>query len=356
MKILHSADWHLDAPLTGRTSEQAEFLRREMRKIPEKIAQICKKEACRLLLLSGDLFDGDYTKDSYRAVYDALEEVRIPVFITPGNHDYCKPSSVYMAERWPENVHIFTHPVIEEVYLPELECSIYGAGYDAMDCPALLDGFRANGKGRWHIGILHADATNTASPYCPVSAQQVRESGLDYLALGHIHKGGSFRSGDAFCAWPGCPMGHGYDEPGIKGVIVVDLQEKPEAKVVPFDTPRFFDEVIEVGADPAVSLEAILPGGESQDFYRITLEGYGDPIDLSALRERFAHVRNLELRDKTIPETQIWEHLGEDSLEGMYFGILHEALDTDSERLRRCVKLAARISRQILDGQEVNLP
>lgn len=309
-----------------------------------------------MLLLSGDLFDGDYTRESYQAVYDALEEVKIPVFIAPGNHDYCKPSSVYVAERWPENVHIFTRPNMESVYLPELDCSVYGAGYDAMDCPALLEGFRAEGKGRWHIGVLHADATTTASHYCPVSAQQVRESGLDYLALGHIHKGGSFRSGDAFCAWPGCPMGHGYDEPGIKGVIVVDLQEKPEAKVIPLDTPRFYDETVEVGADPASSLAALLPGGESEDFYRITLEGYADTINLTELRERFSHIRNLELRDKTIPETQIWAHLGEDSLEGMYFGILHDALDTDSERLQRCVKLAARISRQILDGQEVSLP
>ena len=34
IKILHSADWHLDAPLQGRS--QGEFLRRELRKLPEK--------------------------------------------------------------------------------------------------------------------------------------------------------------------------------------------------------------------------------------------------------------------------------------------------------------------------------
>lgn len=356
MKILHSADWHLDAPLTGRRENQAAFLRREMLKIPGKIAELCRKEDCRILLLSGDLFDGAYTKESYRAVYEALAELKIPVFIAPGNHDFCKPTSVYLAEHWPENVHIFTRPEMEQVYLETLDCTVYGAGYNAMDCPALLEDFHADGRGKWHIGVLHGDATTAASPYCPISAQQVRQSGLDYLALGHIHKGGSFRSGDGFCAWPGCPMGHGYDEPGTKGVILVELGEKLEAKVLPLDTPRFYDETVEVGANAEAALETLLPAAQTNDFYRVTLEGYTDGVDVEALRGKFAHIPNLELRDRTIPETALWGSAGEDSLEGMYFGILKDALDTDSERLRRCVKLAARISRQILDGQEVVLP
>ena len=46
----------------------------------------------------------------------------------------------------------------------------------------------------------------------------------------------------------------------------------------------------------------------------------------------------------------------EDTLEGTYFKILHDGLQTDSPVLQRRIKLAARISRQILDGQEVVLP
>ena len=258
MKILHSADWHLDAPMTGRTEEQARFLRQELRKIPEKIVALAKQEKCDMILLAGDLFDGEYTQDSFRAVRNALEDVEIPVFITPGNHDFCQPSSPYLAENWPENVYIFTHPVMETVLIPALDCAVYGAGYDAMDCAALLEGFHTVGDSKYHIGILHGDATNTSSSYCPVSPQQVRLSGLHYLALGHIHKTGSFRSGDAFCAWPGCPMGHGYDETGIKGVILVELGETVQAEFRPLDTPRFYDEELNVGADPVQTLANVL--------------------------------------------------------------------------------------------------
>ena len=71
---------------------------------------------------------------------------------------------------------------------------------------------------------------------------------------------------------------------------------------------------------------------------------------------RFSHIRNLELRDKTVPEKSLWSAVGEDSLEGMLFSMLQEGLNTQDERQRRCIKLAAQISRQILDGQEVQLP
>lgn len=356
MKILHSADWHLDAPMTGRTEEQARYLRQELRKIPEKITALAKQEKCDLILLAGDLFDGEYTQDSFRAVCNALEEVQVPVFITPGNHDFCQPNSPYVAETWPENVYIFKHPVMETVLIPALDCAVYGAGYDAMDCPALLEGFHTVGDSKWHIGILHGDATNTSSSYCPVSPQQVRLSGLNYLALGHIHKTGSFRSGDALCVWPGCPMGHGYDETGIKGVILLELGEITKAEFRPLDTPRFYDEELEVGADPAQALATILPGVTTEDYYRITLTGYSNNLDVDALMKEFAHVKNLVLRDKTIPEKELWGAVGKDSLEGMYFSILQDGLDTESEILQQRIKLAARISRQILDGQEVTLP
>lgn len=355
MKILHSADWHLDAPMTGRSEEQARFLRQELGQIPERIAALAKREQCDLMLLAGDLFDGAYTQDSFRKVYEALEDVKIPVFITPGNHDFCQPNSPFLAENWPENVHIFKHPSMEAVQLPALDCTVYGAGYTAMDCPALLENFRAEGESKWHIGILHGDAINTSSPYCPVSPQQVRASGLHYLALGHIHKTGSFRSGDALCAWPGCPMGHGYDETGAKGVILLELGETVNAEFRPLDTPRFYDETVEVGADPVQALAAVLPGVTTEDFYRVTVTGYADDLDMDVLASRFSHVKNLILRDKTVPEKELWSAVGEDSLEGMYFGILHDGLDTESEILQQRIKLAARISRQILDGQEVTL-
>ncbi len=356
MKLLHSADWHLCSPISGRSEAHSAYLRAELLKLPEKVADLCRKEGCDLLLLAGDLFDGSCTPESLQALRSVLEELRIPVLIAPGNHDFCAPGSVWLTETWPENVHIFTHPAMESISLPELDCKIYGAGYTAMDCPGLLKGFRAEGPERWHIGLLHGDPLQSASPYCPVTTQQVKDSGLSYLALGHIHKGGSFRAGDTFCAWPGCPMGRGFDEPDMKGVILATLEDTVTAQFLPLNTPRFFDQTAEAGEDPLDAVSVILPPVPTQDAYRITLTGYSAPIDLEAITARFPHIPNLELRDRTLPEVDLWSSVGQDTLEGVYFRLLHDGLDTDSEKLQRQLKLAAKISRQILDGQEVTLP
>ena len=355
IKLLHTADWHLDAPMSGVSEAIACALQKENRKLPEKIAKLCKEEGCDLLLIAGDVFDGNVTKDTLIAVKDALGSLDIPVVISPGNHDFCSPTSPYLTEVWPENVHIFKKAQIESIVLPALNCKIYGAGYEAMDCPALLKRFRAEGEEAWQIGVFHADAT-TASTYCPVTKHQIQESGLDYVALGHIHKQGSLNTGDTLCLWPGCPMGRGFDELGPKGVIIATLDETKEAKFVPLDTPRFYDEEIPAGDDPVAALGALLPAIDSQDCYRVTLTGYSAPLDLNALQAAFPHVPNLTLTDKTLPIPDLWQNTDSDSLEGMVFAQLKELADSPTETLAQRATLAAQICRSILDGQEVVLP
>lgn len=356
IKILHSADWHLDSPLQGRTAEQTRLLRQSLLEIPGKAAAICREEQCDLMLLSGDLFDGAYTKDSYLALFHALASLGVPVFITPGNHDFASSDSPWLAEQWPENVHIFTSPAMESVSLPALDCRVYGAGFTGMDCPGLLEGFQAEQPETWAIGILHGDPTQTNSPYCPITSQQIRTSGLHYLALGHIHKGGSAQEGKTLCAWPGCPMGRGYDEDGDKGLLIVTIGEETAVRFIPLNGPKFYDLDCPVENSAGAALEKLLPPVGNSDFYRITFTGSSQTIDTAALAEQFSRFPNLELRDRTVPPVDIWSAVGEDSFEGMYFQLLQDALEGQDEENQRIIQLAARISRQILDGQEVVLP
>ncbi|MBR2048248.1 MAG: metallophosphoesterase [Oscillospiraceae bacterium] len=359
IKILHSADWHMDATLRAFTPEQRIALRREMLALPGKIADICIREDCDLVLLSGDLFDGfSYTPESVSAVRNALLRMEVPVFIAPGNHDYCRGGSPWMQEDWPVNVFIFDKPQITSYRLPELSCRVYGAGFDSIDCPGLLNGFQADAEERYAVMVLHGDPTAADSPYCPVTAAQVRDSGLDYLALGHIHAAGRFGAGGGLCAWPGCPMGKGYDETGIKGVLVVELERDRETvlQFVPVDGTRFYDWNTEAGENPVRALERALPAEGSEDFYRIHLTGESQGIDLEALRKHFSRFPNLTLLDETVPVTPLWERAGEDSLEGVCFRLLQDAMATANREQREELELAARLCRSILQGQEVTLP
>lgn len=357
IKILHSADWHLDSPIQGRTKAQTDLLHDALLALPGKITAVCKAEQCDLMLLSGDLFDGPYTLDSFHAVRNALEEAAVPVFITPGNHDFLSSDSPWQKEHWPENVHIFTQNRMTSVVLPDLNCKIYGAAFLSPDCEPLLEGFRAEEDGIPTIGILHGDPTQRHSPYCPITQQQVQQSGLVYLALGHIHKGGSFRAGNTLCVWPGCPMGRGFDELDEKGVQIVTLDgRKASTRFVALDVPRFYDWEAPAGQDAAAALDDLLPPVGNGDFYRITLTGESEPLDMDGLYRRFSRFPNLELRDRTQPPLDLWATAGEDSLEGVYFRMLQQQLEAADEKTREQILLAAKLSRQILENREVKLP
>ena len=55
-------------------------------------------------------------------------------------------------------------------------------------------------------------------------------------------------------------------------------------------------------------------------------------------------------------EQDLWGTADEDSLEGVFFSMLQQASRDENPAKQERAKLAARIARQILDGQEVKLP
>jgi hypothetical protein len=237
-------------------------------------------------------------------------------------------------------VHIFRSTAMEAVAVEALNCTVYGAAFTGPESPALLENFRA-GDGI-AIGILHGDPTQASSPYCPVTAEQVAASNLDYLALGHIHKGGQLRSGKTLCAWPGCPMGRGFDELDSKGVLIVTGENGQwDARFRALDTPRFFDLECEAGLDPAAALGKLLPAAGSQDFYRVTFTGEAASVSLPQLQREFDRFPNLTLRDRTVPPVDPWASAGDDTLEGVYFQMLHDAMDGADEETCRRILLAA---------------
>ena len=75
---------------------------------------------------------------------------------------------------------------------------------------------------------------------------------------------------------------------------------------------------------------------------------------MEQLQQKFAAYSNLELRDKTEPPMEIWSTEDQDSLEGIYFGMLRKAMENASGDAHQ-IQLAAEISRKILSGREVKL-
>lgn len=361
IKILHAADLHMDSPFDGLSDELAALRRSEQRRLLDKIAALAREEKVDLVLLCGDLLDSDSSyAETALALRQALGSISVPVVIAPGNHDYYSTRSPYARLQFPENVHIFNSEELSCVEFPEINTRVWGAGFTDPHAENLLSGFSADeDSGYIDILLLHADAQNRTSPYCPVSEADLAQSGVDYAALGHIHSfSGLKKAGDVFYAWPGCPEGRGFDELGEKGVIIADV-DKGECAVrfVPLDGRRY--EILTVDLTGSENQQetvlSSLPGDTQKHIYRIILTGE-TPVspDTEALRraleERFFA---LQLRDSTVPCRDIWQDCGKDTLRGIFLQKLRDAYDAaETQTARDEIIQAVRWGLAALDGGE----
>lgn len=355
IKILHAADLHLDAAFSSLPPELAAQRRREQRQALGTLAALSR--GCDLVLLAGDLFDSARV---YRDTIDALKEffatVAVPVFIAPGNHDYLAAGSPYRTEQWGENVHVFSASEVTRVHLADLDCEVYGAGFTAPEMPPLLRGFRRRDTSRHAIMALHGDL-QPGSVYNPIAPEEVAASGLDYLALGHVHQQFIQRWGGTLCAMPGCLMGRGFDECGIKGALRVTLGEDgAQAEFLPLPTRRYEILSVEAGNDPLTAIRRALPTDTERDCYRIILTGEADGVDVDALEAALApKFFSLSVRDATVPRRALWQGAGEDTLRGYFLQELKQEYDTADEERRRKIAAAARLVTAMMDGREVRL-
>lgn len=346
VSILHAADLHLDAPFSGLAPQQAAQRRALQRQLPMELTELANRLNCQLLLLAGDVFDGSrICPETVEALQTAFSAFRGKVFIAPGNHDPYTEASPWASAVWPDNVHIFKGQA-EAVTLSELGCRIWGGGFTANRCDEGLP--RAEWQGLLEIGLFHGDP-ETTGPYRAISQQEIRESGLNYLALGHIHKTAMPRlAGTTWYGWPGAAMGRGFDEIGPRGVfhVVLDTQTC-SAEFLPLPFPRY--EIIRwpVG----VKLEDILPPDSENVICRLIRTGQADGTVLPDLNELFYQV---ELQDETIPERDLWQDCETQTLKGLALKRLKQQYDSArTEEQRQKARLAAKYVIAALEGREL---
>ncbi len=361
IRFLHAADFHLDSAYNGLTGEQAKLRRREGRALLERLHDYVNLNGVQLVLLAGDLFDGETTyRETIEQLIAALGGMRARVFIAPGNHDFYSARSPYATLAWPENVHIFQTRGIERVELAELGCAVYGAAFtDPAQETSLLAGFSAPDDGLIHLMVLHGDLGQEASRYDPIRAGEVAASNLDYLALGHVHSFGGVRAeGRTVWAYAGCPEGRGFDETGEKGFLLGTAEpDKVDITFVPFALRRYAVLSADVtGCSPEDALRAVMPATAADDLCRVVFTGESDAplVDIKSLQERFApEFFHLELRDETRLRRDIWERAQEDSLRGLFLRELREKYDAAEPEERGGVERAVRFGLAALDRRDL---
>ena len=259
----------------------------------------------------------------------------------------------------PENVHIFTDRSMRCFVLPGLNTRVYGAAFTENRSGPLLQGFRAERKpGMTNILCMHGEVGAPNSPYNPITEEELERCGMDYAALGHIHKAsGLKKAGSTWYSWPGCPEGRGFDETGEKYVNLVEL-EKGECRMKQVSIAGRRYETLQVdvtGADPLLAVHGSLPDDTVCDVYRITLTGETETAP--DLRRLYANLSELffelQLRDETRLRHGVWDFAGEDTLRGLFLRRLRirfDAAQTEEERVK--LEQAARWGLAALDNAE----
>ncbi len=372
-KILHLADLHIGSA-HGYLGKEAAARAREADGVLERIAAWAIGPSAPELgavLIAGDLFDNPYpsTEQIDRAIrpIETLVAAGIQVITLPGNHDeWTYPDGVYRARAsiWPGRLVSEREPrIVAEIDLAGVTAEVVSCAFQQGRNPepsqwkSPFATERAADSRR--IGLFHGTLVDRLGRFIAegprafaIEIDQLARWGIDYLALGHIHRRQIHKSerGSCLALYPGPVEGLGFSDPGARVLSLVDLSG-PTPVLEPIDAVplgiRTCDfstlEIESVGLSGPDELdrriEAEASGSQSAKFLRVILRGRpGFPIDAAETVRRHApRFRGLEVSAEA-PAAALgdWEPLAaQRTLEGAFVARLLAAREADSDPARR---------------------
>lgn len=331
MRILHTADWHLGRTLHGVDlgSAHAAFL--------DHLVATVRSERVDAVVVAGDVYDRAFPPlESVRLLQDALVRLceRAHVIVTPGNHD----SAIRLgfgSDLFRERLSVRARPLdaATPLVVPDADGAagllVYAVPYlDPDDARVTLAAWSSEPLHRSHeaaltavVGRVRADlAERRAAGRAPavlvahafvqgglacdserdirvggvdaVPAAVFAGSGLDYVALGHLH--GPQRVGPAEGPGPrlryaGAPVALSFSErhqAKSSALVEIDAGGVRSLELVAAPVPRRLSEV-------RGTLEEVLGRrheAERDDWVRVVVSGRSRPHDLvSTVKRVFPH-------------------------------------------------------------------
>ena len=195
LRVLHTADLHLDGDLYGNVEQQAAQQQRE-RRVFQQVVERALADDVDLVLIAGDLFDHNRPSDETVAFVRAeLARLRQPVVLLPGNHDCLEANGVHARHDFTagaSHVHVIRRLDGEVVEFPELDAIVWGRGMQEH-VPSFqpLAHIPRRDTGRWSLAMAHGffyEEGERPERSSPILAEEIRDTGWDYVALGHHHR------------------------------------------------------------------------------------------------------------------------------------------------------------------------
>ena len=363
VKILHCADIHIGAALSflGDTAAQRRY---ETLLTFERIIDTAVTEGIKIIAAAGDIFDSNGVEDGFvSAVFKKIASVpEIKVVLALGNHDPLSAQSPFKTGELPKNLFVLGTKD-ECITFDDLKTRVYGRSFDDVYLKG-EESFSVTPPedGYVNLMVLHGEVrSDLNSNYNSVTANFIKESGMDYIALGHIHKRTEPQKiGDTYYAYCGCPEGQGFDETDEKGVYIGEIGKGLcDLSFVPMSKRRHICEKIDItginsSAEISGSVLTLLREkyGEQygENLYKIELTGSISEdfnLNLTEILSRVSEkVYFAKIKDRTELLVDTEKLANEVSLKGLFVKNMLErinnAFDGEREALQNALKLGLR--------------
>ena len=283
-KFVHAADLHLFSQLSSLDFQAAKQKRNSLLNTFDRLCAYARANHVRAVLLSGDVFDSDRPSSSQRFAFLSIirKYPEIPFLYLKGNHDRYSD----MENRTPENLLGFASSWKKYSFG---DVDVYGAEFTDSNCQKLHDSLSTDPK-KTNIAMLHGTLSYEFGKD-KIVLSALKGKGIDYLALGHIHKHEEGPIDDrGTYVYPGCLEGRGYDEVGKKGFELREVENgllshrfvpfaESEVDLIGFDVGQY------KGDEEIVSAILKEVNFKEGNIYRIVLKGEVSPDALPHIED-----------------------------------------------------------------------
>ena len=396
VKLIHTADLHLDSAFRSRfTKEEAENRRQKQLMAWKELLSFAVEKKVQGILIAGDLFDSPVvshgTMDFFLSTM--AEHPEISFFYLRGNHD--TENTFRYQENLPKNLFLFSEKGkkyrlndrlllagveygTKDISFGENEGATQGAGQVAEQAVGqeTLHGAEALSKSETeseeeskflklkeedcNILLLHG-ALYQGTPKGDslqgeegIFLKNLEKLPLSYIALGHIHKGGEGKlNNGALWAYPGCLQGRGFDEEGERGFLYLKVEEEKKEirkEFIPIKQGEFRILEIELQGDEGtlaclkkIEEEMEKASISKEDSLRILLKGKKDLEQERNLRYLQLQLQDsvffLEIQDESELSWNREEAMKEKSLKGEFLRVLAAADNLSKEEQEEIIAL-----------------
>ena len=272
LRFAHLADLHLDSPFRGVGALGGRLqtaLTEASLQAWDRAVDICLAEGVDFVLLAGDVYEqaeaGVRAQLRFLRGLERLSAAGVPVFVVHGNHD--PQGGRWPAVRaWPDGVTVFGSSAVETVPVERggrVLALVHGLSYPERHVTENLAlRFRRLEDPVYQVGLLHASVGDHPEHgrYAPCSLDDLRRSGLDYWALGHVHTREVLSAAFPCAAYPGNLQARHPGEEGPHGFFLVEVDGAgpPRLEFRAADLWRFATLRFDLGRDPASSVDEVL--------------------------------------------------------------------------------------------------